>query len=197
LNLHTPRDVSLASNEVRCHSAHPTDTFGGDDPIRTDGAFQRHSALAVRRLRPLGHVSMNSWWGWRDLNSHARRRWFLRPVCLPFPPHPHHLLTSRSLDTLPTIRFVRASRSTKHGGLPGSRTLNMSQLLTLPRLPIPPEAQKAKAPRISRGFCGCLELCLNQPHPSTPSKSLRLSERYELNRFFTKTRIPQFYIKSN
>jgi excisionase family DNA binding protein len=32
---------------------------GGDDPIRTDGAFHRHSALAVRCLRPLGHVSMN------------------------------------------------------------------------------------------------------------------------------------------
>ena len=32
---------------------------GGDDPIRTDGAFQGHSALAVRRLRPLGHVSVN------------------------------------------------------------------------------------------------------------------------------------------
>ena len=25
LNLHTPSDVSLASDEVRCHSAHPTD----------------------------------------------------------------------------------------------------------------------------------------------------------------------------
>ena len=37
---------------------HPT--LGGDDPIRTDGAFQRHSALAVRRLRPLGHVSNDS-----------------------------------------------------------------------------------------------------------------------------------------
>jgi hypothetical protein len=36
-----------------------TQHFGGDDPIRTDGAFRGHSALAVRRLRPLGHVSMN------------------------------------------------------------------------------------------------------------------------------------------
>jgi hypothetical protein len=80
LNLHTLCDVSLASNEVRYRSAHPTDlqnsyaspnfcasgqraaaasNAGGDDPIRTDGAFQGHSALAVRRLRPLGHVSVN------------------------------------------------------------------------------------------------------------------------------------------
>ena len=27
LNLHTPRDVSLASDEVRYRSAHPTDTY--------------------------------------------------------------------------------------------------------------------------------------------------------------------------
>jgi hypothetical protein len=62
LNLHTHRIacVSLASNEVRYRSAHPTDLqTTGDDPIRTDGAFQRHSALAVRCHKPFGHVSMN------------------------------------------------------------------------------------------------------------------------------------------
>lgn len=61
MNLHTPCDVSLASDEVRYRSAHPTvhKESGGDDPIRTDGAFQGHSALAVRCLRPLGHVSVN------------------------------------------------------------------------------------------------------------------------------------------
>ena len=80
MNLHTPCDVSLASNEARYRSAHPTDlqnsyaspnfstseqraaaasNAGGDDPTRTDGAFQGHSALAVRRHRPLGHVSAN------------------------------------------------------------------------------------------------------------------------------------------
>jgi hypothetical protein len=36
---------------------HPA--LGGDDPIRTDGAFRGHAALAVRRLSPLGHVSIN------------------------------------------------------------------------------------------------------------------------------------------
>ena len=86
---------------------------GGDDPIRTDGAFQGHSALAVRCLRPLGHVSKNDWWGWRDLNSHARRHWFLRPACLPFPPHPHDLVTPCDLDTLRLIRFLNMNLSTK------------------------------------------------------------------------------------
>ena len=66
-----------------------------------------------------------------------------------------------------------------------------------PSLPVPPEAHKAKAPRFLEGL-GCLqELCLNQPHPSVPSKSLRPSDRYDLNRFFTKTRIAQFQIERN
>jgi hypothetical protein len=78
---------------------------GGDDPIRTDGAFRVHSALAVRCLKPLGHVSKHLWWGWRDLNSHAQRHWFLRPACLPFPPHPHDVVTRNNLVTLPAFRF--------------------------------------------------------------------------------------------
>jgi hypothetical protein len=86
---------------------------GGDDPIRTDGAFRGHSALAVRCLRPLGHVSVICWWGWRDLNSHARRRWFLRPVCLPFPPHPHDLITPSDLDTHQAIRLLSNNPPTK------------------------------------------------------------------------------------
>jgi hypothetical protein len=73
----------------------------------------------------------------------------------------------------------------------------MSQRLKLPRLPIPPEADKAKAPRFFEGLCGLTELCLDQPHPSTPSKSLSDSDRYDLNRFFTKTRVLQFKIKNN
>ena len=35
-----------------------TQHFGGNDPIRTDGAFRGHSALAVRRHKPIGHVSI-------------------------------------------------------------------------------------------------------------------------------------------
>ena len=34
LNLHTPCDVILASNEVRCHSAHPTNTNNLAETIR-------------------------------------------------------------------------------------------------------------------------------------------------------------------
>jgi len=38
---------------------------------------------------------------------------------------------------------------------------------------------------------------LNQPRPSMLSESLRLSDRYDLNKFFTKTIIPQSDIKCN
>ena len=114
--------------------------------------FKGHSALAVRRLRPLGHVSLNVWWGWRDLNSHARRHWFLRPACLPFPPHPHGLLTSSNLNTRRVIGLISTNPST-NGGLPGTRTLKMKQLLRLPRLPIAPEARRNEKPLdLSRGF---------------------------------------------
>ena len=112
-----PAHASLAraSPPTRCDTVPlilPTTQTGGDDPIRTDGAFQRRSALAVRCHRPLGHVSTSLWWGWRDLNSHARRHWFLRPACLPFPPHPHDLLTPCNLDTRPAIRFLSTNLST-------------------------------------------------------------------------------------
>jgi hypothetical protein len=77
---------------------------GGDDPIRTDGALKGHSVLAVRCLNHSATSPCNFWWGWRDSNSHAQRPWFLRPVCLPVPPHPPYLLTPINLDTHRAIR---------------------------------------------------------------------------------------------
>ena len=53
------------------------------------------------------------WWGWRDLNSHARRRWFLRPVCLPISPHPHDLVTTCRLDTRRASRLISTNLSAK------------------------------------------------------------------------------------
>ena len=50
------RPYNVSASEQRAAAACDA---GGDDPIRTDGAFQGHSALAVRCHRPLGHVSMN------------------------------------------------------------------------------------------------------------------------------------------
>ena len=173
MNLHTPCDASLASDEVRYRSAHPTDYTTSNLTTnflcertasgccmqcwrrRSDSngwCLLRHSALAVRCLKPLGHVSRTLWWGWRESNSHARRRWFLRPVCLPFPPHPHDLLTSSTLNTHQAIGSISTNPAT-NGGLPWTRTLKMTQLLRLPRLPIPPEARKNEKPLdFSRGF---------------------------------------------
>ena len=52
-----------------------------------------------------------------------------------------------------------------------------------------------KNPSISRGASAIPSLYLNQPHPSMPSESLRFSDRYVLNRFFTKMRITQLFTK--
>jgi hypothetical protein len=54
-----------------------------------------------------------------------------------------------------------------------------------------------KSPSIFEGLLRFQELSLNQPHPSMPGKSLSDSDRYELDRFFTKMRIPHLLIKSN
>lgn len=32
----------------------------------------------------------HKWWGWRDSNSYASRRWNLNPVRLPISPQPHY-----------------------------------------------------------------------------------------------------------
>ena len=55
MNLHTPCDVSLASNEVRYRSA----SYRRNNLPETIRFEWMLSALAVRCHRPLGHVSMN------------------------------------------------------------------------------------------------------------------------------------------
>jgi hypothetical protein len=54
-----------------------------------------------------------------------------------------------------------------------------------------------KSPSIFERLLRFQELSLNQPHPSMPSKSLSDSDRYELNKLFTKMRIPHLLIKHN
>ena len=156
-----PAHASLAraSPPTRCDTIPlilPTKQTGGDDPIRTDGAFRGHSALAVRCLRPLGHVSTNLWWGWRDLNSHARRHWFLRPACLPFPPHPHDLLTCISSDTHQAIGFLSTNPSTKDWWAP--RDLDPEGVTALQAAASTDSARspQSKSPSISRGALAVL-----------------------------------------
>ncbi len=181
------RSRNFSASEQRAAAAC---NAGGDDPIRTDGAFQGHSALAVRCHRPLGHVSIIPWWGWRDLNSHAQRHWFLRPACLPFPPHPHDLLTSCNLDTPRVIRSPSTNLSTNWWA---SRDQNPEDVTALEAAASANSARspQKKAPRFLEGLRRFRRFYLNQPHPSMPSKSPSDSDRYDLNRFFTETRIPQ------
>lgn len=56
---------------------------------------------------------------------------------------------------------------------------------------------QSKSPSKVEGLLRFSDLCLNQPHPSMPSKSLSDSDRYDLNMLFTKTRITQIWTKRN
>ena len=106
------REPRFRRGAIPFRSSYLYNQFGGDDPIRTDGAFKGHSALAVRRLSPLGHASFDFLVGMERFELSCTRRWFLRPVCIPVPPHPHDLLTSCNLDTRQTSRFLSANPST-------------------------------------------------------------------------------------
>lgn len=172
MNLHTPCDVSLASNEVRYHSAHPTEpnnlmpshnisaseqraaarcNRGGDDPIRTDGALRGHSALAVRCLRPLGHVSLKSLVGMERFELSRAKALVSKTSVSPISTTSPRLSNSMQLGYTSSNQVHKYEPTDTNGGLPGTRTLKVSQLLRLPRLPIPPEARINENPSISRG----------------------------------------------
>ena len=152
---------------------HPT--LGGDDPIRTDGALRGRAALAVRHLRPLGHVSMNLLVGMERFELPCSKALVSKTSVSP-------ISTTSPLITCSVISHTSSNQA--------SNRCLLAQLLNKVSI-------KQKPLDFSRGFCGSKELCLNQPHPSMPSRSLSDSDRYDLNRFFTKTRIPQFQKKRN
>ena len=175
MNLHAPYDASLASNEVRCRSAHPTDSTnsflcynvsaseqraaaacnaGGDDPIRTDGAFRGHSALAVRRLRPLGHVSLTSLVGMERFELSRAKALVSKTSVSPISTTSPRVTNSQQRSYTSSVQVPRSKPVDTNGGLPGTRTLKMTQRLRLSRLPVPPEAHKAKAPRFLEGLGG-------------------------------------------
>ena len=130
MNLHTPCDVSLASDEVRYRSAHPTvhKESGGDDPIRTDGAFRGHSALAVRCLRPLGHVSLKPLVGMERFELSRAKALVSKTSVSPISTTSPQLSNFTNLDTLQPTESL-STNSSANGGLPGTRTLKMAQLL--------------------------------------------------------------------
>ena len=62
------------------------------------------SPLVARRAKPEWPATRSSkseeWCGRRDSNSHASRRWYLKPVRLPIPPRPHTMLQNLSKQIL-------------------------------------------------------------------------------------------------
>ena len=156
MNLHTLCGVSLASNEVRYRSAHPTDKTTWRRRSDSNGwcLFKGHSALAVRCLRPLGHVSLKILVGMERFELSRAKALVSKTSVSPIS------TTSPQLTNFTTTGYTSSEQvhstepADRNGGLPGTRTLKMTQLLRLSRLPVPPGAHKAKAPRFLEGLGG-------------------------------------------
>jgi hypothetical protein len=156
LNLHTLCGVSLASNEVRYRSAHPTDSTTWRRRSDSNGwcLFNGHSALAVRRLRPLGHVSLKSLVGMERFELSRAKALVSKTSVSPISTTSPSLTNSRQPSYTSSVQVLSTKPVDTNGGLPGTRTLKMTQLLRLSRLPVPPGARKAKAPRFLEGLGG-------------------------------------------
>ena len=192
MNLHTHRlrEPRFRRGAIPFRSSYRLDNLA--ETIRFERMVpRRHSALAVRCLRPLGHVSLKSLVGMERFELSRAKALVSKTSVSPISTTSPLLSNSQQLSYTSGVQVPNAEPVYTDGGLPGTRTLKMTQLLRLP-LPVPPEAHKLKAPRSLEGLGGLSELYLNQPHPSMPSQSLSDSDRYDLNKFFTKTRIPQF-----
>ena len=114
--------------------------------------FKGHSALAVRCLRPLGHVSLKSLVGMERIELSRAKALVSKTSVSPISTTSPQLSYCTNLDTQQVTEFI-STNSSVNGGPPGSRTLKMAQLLRLPRLPIPPEAREKEKPlEFSRGF---------------------------------------------
>jgi hypothetical protein len=218
LNLHTPCGVSLASDEVRYRSAHPTGyrtsksrhqlspresrasaafNAGGDDPIRTDGAFRRRSALAVRCLRPLGHVSLKSLVGMERFELSRAKALVSRTSVSSISTTSPQLTNFKLPEYTPSDRVGKYKPVDRWWAPRDSNPEDDTALEAAASTNSARSPQKCEAPRFIEGLRRIRRLNLNQPHPSMPRESLRLSDRYDWNRFFTKTSIPHFQILCN
>ena len=131
---------------------------------------QGHSALAVRCLRPLGHVSLKSLVGMERVELSCAKALVSKTSVSPISTTSPSLTNSLQPRHTSDDQVSACKPVDKNGGLPGTRTLNMTQLLRLPRLPIPPEAHKAKAPRFSRGCCGSVRTLPKSAAPLFPQQ---------------------------
>ena len=170
---------------------------GGDDPIRTDGALRGHSALAVRRLRPLGHVSLDALVGMERFELSCAMalvsKTSVSSISTTSPRlsnyfQPGHTPSYQVSGYKPVDKWRAPVDSNPEGvtALEAAASANSAR-----------KRAKMKSPSNFEGLLRFQELFLNQPHPSMLSKSLSDSDRYELDKFFTKMRIPQLSIKRN
>ena len=114
--------------------------------------FKEHSALAVRCLSPLGHVSLKSLVGMERFELSRAKALVSKTSVSPISTTSPRLSNSQQLSYTSSLQVPRSKPVDTNGGLPGTRTLKMTQLLRLPRLPVPPEAQNEKPLDFSRGL---------------------------------------------
>lgn len=132
-----------------------------------------YTAFLMRRLRPLRHVSMNLLVGMERVELSCSKA----------------LVSKTSVSPISTTSPLTNSPVITH-------TLSNQALILYLLANLLTRLRQSKSPSIFRGaFTVPSELYLNQPHPSISGKSLRLSVRYELDKFFTESRIPHIMKK--
>ena len=134
--------------------------------------FEGRSAL-VRLLRPLGHVSTKYLVGMERFELSRAKALVSKTSVSPISTTSPSLTKSQQLSYNSSVQVPSTTPVDTNGGLPGTRTLKMSQVLRLPRLPIPPEAHKAKAPRSLEGLGGLLRTL---PKSAAPLHAQQIAE---------------------
>lgn len=155
MNLHTHRlrEPRFRRGAIPFRSSYRLDNLA--ETIRFERMVpRRHSALAVRCLRPLGHVSLKSLVGMERFELSRAKALVSKTSVSPISTTSPRVTNSQQRSYTSSVQAPACEPVDTIGGLPGIRTLKMTQLLRLPRLPVPPEAHKAKAPRFLEGLGG-------------------------------------------
>lgn len=156
MNLHTRRmrEPRLRRGAIPFRSSYRLDNLAETIRFERMVPFRWHSALAVRCLRPLGHVSLKSLVGMERFELSRAKALVSKTSVSPISTTSPRVTNSQQRSYTSSVQAPACEPVDTIGGLPGIRTLKMTQLLRLPRLPVPPEAHKAKAPRFLEGPSG-------------------------------------------
>jgi hypothetical protein len=133
------RDACFRQGAIPFRSSCPSNRLAETIRLERMAPYNGRAALAVRCLNPTQpRLPKNSLVGMERVELSCTRRWFLRPVCLPVPPHPH-LLTHLRMNTLQVTGLLTQARALQQLDSPGRKFR-------------PSVAKKQKPLDLSRGF---------------------------------------------